>query len=143
MLVLPIKQGGKLSKRLASLHRYKEDTMELRTDPEFESKIPPLTDEEFQQLETNILADGVVISPIIVWNGVIVDGHNRYRIVSRHPEIPFTTCEKAFADRYDAIAWICKNQLGRRNLTLEQKKYQGKEKKKKVPKQNQVVKLAT
>lgn len=123
MLVLPIKQGGKLSKRLASLHRYKEDTMELRTDPEFESKIPPLTDEEFQQLETNILADGVVISPIIVWNGVIVDGHNRYRIVSRHPEIPFTTCEKAFADRYDAIAWICKNQLGRRNLTLEQKKY--------------------
>ena len=85
--------------------RYKEDTMELRTDPEFESKIPPLTDEEFQQLETNILADGVVISPIIVWNGVIVDGHNRYRIVSRHPEIPFTTCEKAFADRYDAIVW--------------------------------------
>ena len=44
MLVLPIKQGGKLSKRLASLHRYKEDAMELRTDPEFESKIPPLTD---------------------------------------------------------------------------------------------------
>ncbi len=95
MLVLPIKQGSKLSKWLASLHRYKEDTMELRTDPEFESKIPPLTDEEFQQLETNILADGVVISPIIVWNGVIVDGHNRYRIVSRHPEIPFTYLRKS------------------------------------------------
>lgn len=97
--------------------------MELRIDPEFEGKIPPLTTEEFQQLENNILADGVVINPIIVWDGVIVDGHNRYRIVSKHPEIRFSTCEKTFADRYEAIAWICKNQLGRRNLTKEQKKY--------------------
>lgn len=97
--------------------------MELKIDPEFEGKIPPLTAEEFQQLENNILADGVVINPIIVWDGVIVDGHNRYRIVSEHPEIKFSTCEKTFADRYEAIAWICKNQLGRRNLTKEQKKY--------------------
>ena len=97
--------------------------MELRMDPEFEGKIPPLTAEEFQQLENNILADGVVINPIIVWDGVIVDGHNRYRIVREHPEIQFSTCEKTFTDRYEAIAWICKNQLGRRNLTKEQKKY--------------------
>lgn len=97
--------------------------MELRIDPEFEGKIPPLTTEEFQQLENNILADGVVINPIIVWDGVIVDGHNRYRIVKKHPEIQFSTCEKTFTDRYEAIAWICKNQLGRRNLTPGQRKY--------------------
>ena len=65
--------------------------MELKIDPEFEDKIPLLTAEEFQQLESNILADGLVISPIITWNGVIVDGHNRYRIVSKHPLIQFTT----------------------------------------------------
>ena len=97
--------------------------MELKIDPEFEGKIPPLTAEEFQQLENNILADGVVINPIIVWDGVIVDGHNRYRIVNKHPEIRFSTCEKTFTDRYEAIAWICKNQLGRRNLTPAQRKY--------------------
>ena len=97
--------------------------MELRIDPEFEGKIPPLTTEEFQQLENNILADGVVINPIIVWDGVIVDGHNRYRIIEQHPEIHYTTHEKHFDDRYSVIAWICKNQLGRRNLTPEQKKY--------------------
>ena len=97
--------------------------MELRVDPEFESKIPPLTAEEFQQLEENILADGLVINPIIVWNGVIVDGHNRYRIIERHPEIKYTTHEKQFVDRHAVIAWICKNQLGRRNLTPEQKRY--------------------
>ena len=95
----------------------------LTIDPEFASKIPPLREEEMKQLEENILADGVVINPLIVWNGVIVDGHNRYRILQKHPEIQFTTYEKQFPDRYAAISWICKNQLGRRNLTPQQFKY--------------------
>ena len=95
----------------------------LRIDPEFASKIPSLREEERKQLEENILADGVVINPLIVWNGVIVDGHNRYRILQQHPEIQFTTYEKEFTDRYAVIAWICKNQLGRRNLTPQQFKY--------------------
>ena len=95
----------------------------LRIDPEFESKIPPLREEELKQLEENILADGVVINPLIVWNGIIVDGHNRYRILQQHPEIQFTIYEKEVPDRYAVIAWICKNQLGRRNLTSQQFKY--------------------
>ena len=98
-------------------------SLHLTIDPEFEGKIPPLREEELKQLEENILADGVVINPLIVWDGVIVDGHNRYRILQKHPEIQFTTYEKQFPDRYAAIAWICKNQLGRRNLTPQQFKY--------------------
>ena len=98
-------------------------SLHLNIDPEFAGKIPPLREEELKQLEENILADGVVINPLIVWNGVIVDGHNRYRILQQHPEIQFTTYEKAFPDRYAAIAWICRNQLGRRNLTPQQFKY--------------------
>ena len=35
----------------------------------------------------------------------------------------YTVHETEFANRYEAIIWICKNQLGRRNLTPEQKKY--------------------
>ena len=95
----------------------------LKVDPEFQGKIPPLTFEELEQLEKNIVNDGKVINPIIVWNGLIVDGHNRYTILKKHPDIPYTVHEKEFADRYEAIIWICKNQLGRRNLTPEQKKY--------------------
>ena len=98
-------------------------SLHLTIDPEFANKIPPLREEELKQLEENILADGVVINPLIVWDGVIVDGHNRYRILQKHPEIQFTTYEKKFPDRYAAIAWICKNQLGRRNLTPQQFKY--------------------
>ena len=95
----------------------------LKIDPEFQGKIPPLTFEELNQLESNILRDGRIINPIIVWQGLIVDGHNRFTIAKKHPEIPFTVHEKAFTNRYEAIIWICKNQLGRRNLTPEQKKY--------------------
>lgn len=95
----------------------------LSVDPEFESKIPPLREEELKQLEENILADGVVINPLIVWKGIIVDGHNRFEILKEHPEIEYTILEKEFAGREEAIVWICKNQLGRRNLTPEQRRY--------------------
>ena len=82
-----------------------------------------MTEAEFKQLEDNILADGVVINPIIVWNGVIVDGHNRFRVLEKHPHIKYSVHEKSFDDRFSVLAWICKNQLGRRNLTPTQKKY--------------------
>ena len=95
----------------------------LKIDPEFQSKIPPLTFEELNLLETNILEEGRILNPLIVWNGLIVDGHNRFAILKNHPEIKYAVLEKEFANRYEAIVWICKNQLGRRNLTLEQKKY--------------------
>lgn len=95
----------------------------LQIDPEFESKIPPLTDDEYKQLEENIVSEGVVLMPLIVWNGTIVDGHNRYKIAQAHPGIIFDALEKDFDNRYEALAWICKNQLGRRNLTPEQKDY--------------------
>jgi len=97
--------------------------MELKTDIEFENKIPPLSSEELMRLEDSILSEGRLISPIVVWNGIIVDGHNRYRIIQENPDIRYEIYEKDFADRSEAIAWICRNQLGRRNLTPEQKKY--------------------
>ena len=95
----------------------------LKIDPEFQSQIPPLTDDEFKQLEENILKEGKLISPLIVWGNTLVDGHNRYEIVQKHPEISFSTMPLPFESREEVLAWICKNQLGRRNLTPEQKKF--------------------
>ena len=97
----------------------------LIVDPEFAEKIPRLSEEEFQLLEQLILEEGRIKDPIVTWNGIIVDGHNRYRIMLKHPEIqiPFEIYEKEFPDRFAAIAWICRNQLGRRNLTPENRKY--------------------
>ena len=95
----------------------------LKIDPEFQSQIPPLTDDEFKQLEENILKEGKLLSPLIVWNNTLVDGHNRYAILQKHPEICFSTMPLRFENREEALAWICKNQLGRRNLSPEQKRY--------------------
>ena len=93
----------------------------LKIDPEFQSQIPPLTDDEYKQLEENILKEGKLLSPLIVWNNTLVDGHNRYAILQKHPEICFSTKPLRFESREEVLAWICKNQLGRRNLTPEQK----------------------
>ena len=111
--------------------QFKQDTIgkrsvrmiNLKIDPEFQSQIPPLTDDEFKQLEENILKEGKLLSPLIVWNSTLVDGHNRYEIVQEHPEISFSTMPLPFESREEVLAWICKNQLGRRNLTPEQKKF--------------------
>ena len=95
----------------------------LKIDPEFQSQIPPLTDDEFKQLEENILKEGKLLSPLIVWNNTLVDGHNRYAILQKHPEIYFSTMPLRFENREEAVTWICRNQLGRRNLSPEQKRY--------------------
>ena len=95
----------------------------LVIDPEFRDKIPPLTEDEFTLLEENILSDGAVFSPLIVWDGTILDGHNRYEIIQKHPELTYAVHSMSFANRFEALSWICKNQLGRRNLTPQQKKY--------------------
>ena len=95
----------------------------LKIDPEFQNQIPPLTDDEYKQLEENILKEGKLLSPLIVWGNTLVDGHNRYAILQKHPEICFSTMPLPFESREEVLAWICKNQLGRRNLTPEQKKF--------------------
>ena len=92
---------------------------ELTVDPEFRDLIPPLNEEELKLLEASIVADGCE-SPLIVWNGVIVDGHNRYAIC-RKREISFSTQEKNFSSRDDAMLWMLRNQLGRRNLNNYQR----------------------
>ena len=88
----------------------------LRIDPEFESLVPPLSDDEFKQLEENIVEAGMCYDPIITWDGVIIDGHNRWKIIQKHPEVSYKTYMEIFSDRNEAKLWIINNQLGRRNL---------------------------
>ena len=83
-------------------------------DPEFQSLIPPLSDEEFRQLEENCKRDGILDS-LKVWHGILIDGHNRYRI-SEKWDLNYRIEEIEFRDRQAAIHWIILNQFGRRNL---------------------------
>lgn len=95
----------------------------LKINPKFEQIIPPLSAEEFAQLEENILKVGRVLEPIQVWRGFIVDGHHRYKIVQKHPEITYKIEELKYECEGEVFAWICNLQLGRRNITENQKRY--------------------
>jgi N6-adenosine-specific RNA methylase IME4 len=91
-------------------------------DAEFAALIPPLSAEERQQLEDNIVEHGGARDPLVVWvcDGTLtlLDGHNRYEICTRLG-LPFDVHEMRFSSRDEAEDWIDKNQLGRRNLTAD------------------------
>jgi hypothetical protein len=86
---------------------------------ELESLIPPLSNEEFKQLERNILEEGIR-EPLITWNGILIDGHNRYRIAQEH-DMNYETLEKEFENINRVKEWMVNNQLGRRNLSNYQR----------------------
>ena len=94
---------------------------QLAIDKDFQALCPPLSPEEANLLEASIESEGCR-EAIVVWRGLIVDGHNRYRICTRF-KIAFETRELAVESRGDVINWIIACQLGRRNLTDEQKSY--------------------
>jgi N6-adenosine-specific RNA methylase IME4 len=89
--------------------------MEITIDPEFKALIPPLAADELRQLEENILRDGCR-DPLVVWNGILIDGHNRHEICTRNG-IEFRVRCIDFESRTHARIWMRNNQAGRRNLT--------------------------
>ena len=98
-----------------------EERKILQIDQEFKELIPPLSKEEFNLLEENILKFGC-IDPICTWNNTIIDGHNRYSICTKH-NLKFNIQAFNFELREEAKDWICVNQLGRRNISYETRKY--------------------
>ena len=88
---------------------------EIIIDEELSGLIPPLTEDEFSRLEQSILDEGCR-DAIILWGNIIIDGHNRYRICTKH-NLPFTTLQKEFATKDEAKLWMLQNQLSRRNLS--------------------------
>lgn len=97
--------------------------MNIKVDPEFESLIPALNAEEYALLEANIVREGCR-DLLRVWKvggaDVLLDGHNRYRICKKHT-IQFGTTPIKLESREAALLWIEQNQLGRRNLTDDQR----------------------
>ena len=86
---------------------------------EFKKLIPALTAEEFKQLEENILKDGIR-DPLVLWNGYLIDGHNRYQIAFKHG-LEYKTIDKEFEDESQVKEWMINNQFGRRNLSNYQR----------------------
>jgi len=90
--------------------------MEIKIDKDFKNLMPPLSPEEFKQLEQNLLEEKRCREPIVTWKKSIIDGYNRYSICQQH-KIPYKITKMHFKSKEDAILWIAENQLGRRNLS--------------------------
>jgi N6-adenosine-specific RNA methylase IME4 len=86
---------------------------------DFKKLIPALTTEEYKQLEANILSEGIR-DPLVIWNGYLVDGHNRYAIACEH-DLDYKTVNKDFKDSTAVKEWMILNQFGRRNLSNYQR----------------------
>jgi len=84
-------------------------------DEEFKTLLPALDKDTFALLEENLIQNGCRDS-IVLWGNILIDGHNRYEICSRHG-IPFNTIAKDFDSREEALIWIISTQVSRRNLT--------------------------
>lgn len=88
---------------------------EIIINEKFKHLIPPLKNEEYEQLTNNILADGCR-DPLVLFGSVLIDGHNRFAICTEH-NIEFNVVQKHFESEDEAKLWIIYNQFGRRNIT--------------------------
>jgi N6-adenosine-specific RNA methylase IME4 len=86
---------------------------------QYKNLIPPLSEDEYNQLEQNCINEGIRDS-LVTWQGILIDGHNRYEIATKH-NLLYTTIEKKFDNENDVIQWIIYNQFGRRNLSNYQR----------------------
>lgn len=97
--------------------------MELVILPEIEDLLYPLKPEELSHLENSIKEEGVR-DPLVVWDReeehILVDGHHRYAIATKH-KVEYKTVNRSFGSMEEALDWVDKNQLGRRNLTDEER----------------------
>ena len=89
----------------------------MKIDNDFKNLLPELTREEYTGLERDIVKHGI-LSPIILWNDTIIDGHNRYAIAQAHrfPESAIPTKEIKFDGKAQAMQWIVDHQFAKRNL---------------------------
>ena len=88
---------------------------ELKINTKLQNMIPPLSEDEFGILQESIVKEGCR-EPLIIWDGTIIDGHNRFNICVEN-NIDFKTVDMVFDTLDDAKVWMIDNQRGRRNLT--------------------------
>jgi hypothetical protein len=90
--------------------------MNITVNEELLAYIDPLTVEEYDALERSLLAEGCR-DALVLWGDVLIDGHNRYGICSKHG-IPFKTVQNSsFKSLDDVHLWMIEQHLGRRSVS--------------------------
>ena len=83
--------------------------------PELAELLPPLSAEQLDALEADLIKNGCYAPIIINEDMVIIDGHNRQALCEKH-DLPYTMAVFSFEDLLEAKQWALDTQKGRRNL---------------------------
>ena len=83
--------------------------------PEMAELLPPLSAEQLDALEADLIKNGCYAPIIVNENMVIIDGHNRQALCEKH-DLPYTMAVFSFEDLLEAKQWALDTQKGRRNL---------------------------
>jgi transcriptional regulator with XRE-family HTH domain len=90
--------------------------LNITINEELRSFIDPLTPNEHAALERSLLAEGCR-DALVLWGDVLIDGHNRYEICTRHG-IEFRTVQNTnFNSLDDVMLWVIDNHLARRSVS--------------------------
>ncbi len=90
--------------------------MDIVVKEELKAYIDPLTADEHEALERSLLAEGCR-DALVLWGNILVDGHNRHGICTRHG-IPFETVQNPrFTSMEDVYLWMIEQHLGRRSVS--------------------------
>ena len=90
--------------------------MKITVLDELRAYIDPLTPDEHDALERSILAEGCR-DALVLWGDILVDGHNRYGICTKHG-LPFQTVQNTrFQSMEDVHLWMIDQHLGRRSVS--------------------------
>ena len=90
--------------------------MNITINEELRSFIDPLTHNEYAALERSLLAEGCR-DALVLWGEVLIDGHNRYDICSKHKIVFRTVQNTSFASLDDVMLWVIDNHLARRSVS--------------------------
>jgi transcriptional regulator with XRE-family HTH domain len=83
---------------------------------ELRSFVDPLTETEYAALERSLLLEGCR-DALVLWNDILIDGHNRYAICQKHG-IEFRTVQNtSFGSIDDVKLWMIENHLARRSVS--------------------------
>ena len=77
--------------------------------------LPPLSAEQLDALEADLIKNGCYAPIIVNEDMVIIDGHNRQALCEKH-DLPYTMAVFSFEDLLEAKQWALDTQKGRRNL---------------------------
>lgn len=93
----------------------------LRIDPEFRQLVAPIQETDRLKQEKWITRRGRSL-PIRVWRDLILVDYDVYSFCCSH-NIPNYISKPHITSREEAVIWICKNQLNRKDLAEEMRKY--------------------